>query len=124
MVHDPGPVKAILLALALAACAAPERMQEPQDSVVPGTIGVIVRREQNVVVVSAMRSHGLAAAAGVRVGDVVLSYNGKPVRSEREFYRMVIDSAPGSLARLELLREGAVRVLEVPVGELDTMPRV
>lgn len=114
--------RAILLALALSACA-PAQVRDPQDSVVPGSIGVFVRQEQSAVVVSAVRSRGRAAAAGVRVGDVVLSYNGEPVRSERQFNRLVVDSAPGSFARLELLREGAVRVLDVPVGELDTMPR-
>jgi hypothetical protein len=35
----------------------------------------------------------------------------------------VFDSLPGSVARLEVLREGAPRTLEVPVRELDMMPR-
>jgi serine protease Do len=64
-----------------------------------------------------------AARLGVRAGDVVLSYNGEPVRSERHFYRLVLDGAPGSFARLGLLSAGTVRVLEVPVHELDIMPR-
>ena len=104
--------------VALAACAqAP--VQAPEDSVVPGTIGVTVRQEGSAVVVS-----GVRRGSDVGVGDVVLRYNGEPVASPRQFYRLVFDSAPGSVARLEVLREGSVRTLEVPVRELDTMPRV
>jgi S1-C subfamily serine protease len=117
----------LLLAAALAACAQvpaqpPLPVQEPPDSVVPGTIGVLVRQESsNVVVADVARG---SAASGVRVGDVVLRYNCEAVVSPRQFYRLVVDSAPGSVARLEVVREGAVRTLEVPVRELDTMPRV
>jgi S1-C subfamily serine protease len=107
----------LLVAAALAACAqAP--VQGPGDSVVPGTIGITVRQDGSAVVVS-----GVRRGNEVRVGDVVLRYNGAAVSSPRQFYRLVVDSAPGSVARLEVLREGALRVLEVPVRELDMMPR-
>lgn len=116
----------LLLAAALAACAQVPRqqplpVQEPSDSVVPGTIGVLVRQESSNVVVAAL-GRG-SAASGVRVGDVVVRYNGEPVISPRQFYRLVADSRPGSLARLEVMREGALRAFEVPVHELDLMPR-
>jgi S1-C subfamily serine protease len=111
--------------LLLAACGqapvqAPEKAEQgaAEESVVPGTIGVTVRQDGNAVVVSAVRK-----GSEVKVGDVVLRYNGEPVASPREFYRLVVDSAPGSRARLEVLREGAARTLEVPVHELDVMPR-
>jgi S1-C subfamily serine protease len=107
----------LLLAALLAACAqAP--VQEPADSVVPGTIGVIVRQDGSGVVVSAVRK-----GAELRVGDVVLRYNGEAVVSPRQFYRLMVDSTPGSVARLDVLRGGTVHTLEVPVRELDTMPR-
>jgi S1-C subfamily serine protease len=60
----------------------------------------------------------------VEVGDVVLSCNGETVASVRQFNRLVLDSAPGSVVRLQILRGGAVRTLEVPVEQLDTTPRV
>jgi S1-C subfamily serine protease len=107
----------LVLAVLLAACAqAP--VQDPTDSVVPGTIGVIVRQDGSAVVVSAVRKGN-----EVRVGDVVLRYNGEAVGSPRQFYRLMVDSAPGSVVRLDVLRGGAVHTLEVPVRELDTMPR-
>lgn len=107
----------LVLAAVLAACAqAP--VQDPVDSVVPGTIGVIVRQDGAAVVVSAVRKGN-----EVRVGDVVLRYNGEAVGSPRQFYRLMVDSAPGSVVRLDVLRGGTVHTLEVPVRELDTMPR-
>jgi S1-C subfamily serine protease len=117
----------VLLAVALAACAQPPAqmplpVQPPPDSVVPGSIGVTVRQESLNVIVAAVGKNG--AASGVRVGDVVVRYNGEAVSSPRQFYRLVVDSAPGSLARLEVIREGALRLFEVPVRELDLMLRV
>jgi S1-C subfamily serine protease len=113
----------VLLTVALAACAqaqvqAPEVRRAPEDSVVPGTIGVMVRQEGASVVVS-----GARVGSAVWVGDVVLRYNGEAVGSPRQFYRLMVDSTPGSVARLDVMRGGTVHTLEVPVRELDTMPR-
>jgi S1-C subfamily serine protease len=110
-------MRVVVLMMALAGCAqAP--VEALEESVVPGTIGVTVRQDGGAVVVSAVRKGG-----DVAVGDVVLRYNGEAVSSPRQFYRLVFDSLPGSVARLEVLREGAPRTLEVPVRELDMMPR-
>jgi S1-C subfamily serine protease len=114
---------AVALVLALAACTSP-RIAGPQDSVVPGTIGVLVHQKEGRVIVAAVGKTSPAAEKGVSVGDVVLRYNGEPVASARQFNRLVVDSPPGSLVRLELLRGGEVRTLEVPVEQLDTIPRV
>lgn len=104
-----------LAALLLGACA-----QAPvvEESVVPGTIGVAVRQQQTRVLIAAV-----SRGNPLRVGDVVLRYNGEVVTSARQFYRLVVDSTPGTLARLEIAREGATRMIDVPVLELDTMPR-
>jgi S1-C subfamily serine protease len=112
----------LFLAVVLAACA-PAPLEVPPaaaeaDAVVPGTIGVAVRQQGDAVVVSAV-----SKGSELRVGDVVLRYNGEAVTGARQFYRMVVDSRPGSMARLEVSREGAMRALQVPVRELDLFPR-
>lgn len=119
----------ILLVLLLAACAAkpaPELEPVPtlHASLLPGSIGVLVKRDAARLVVSAVKKDGPAARAGVRAGDVLLRYNDAAVADLREFNRRVIGSRPGTTARVELLRDGAVHRLEVRVLELDTMPRV
>jgi S1-C subfamily serine protease len=114
----------------LAGCAQPEAAApriDPapaEDSLVPGTIGIIVQPDPSGVIVTAVGARGPAARSGVRVGDVVVRYNGEPISSPRQFYRLMVDSRPGSVAQLDLRREGAVQTLEVPVEQLDTMPRV
>ena len=90
----------------------------------PWTIGVLVRDELSRVIVAAVGERSPAAQRGVAVGDVVLSCNGEAVVSSRQFNRLVIDSPPGSEVRLQLLREGTVRTLDVPVEQLDLTPRV
>ena len=46
-----------------------------------------------------------------------------PVADEREFNRLVADSTPGGIARVEVLRGGTLHLLDVPVRQLDTTPR-
>jgi len=110
---------ALLTAAAGCATAPPA-----DDSVVPGTIGIAVAGGPRGVVVTAVRKDSPAAAAGVRVGDVVLSYNGAAVTSWRLFERLVLDSRPGSVARMELRRDTGQRFfIELPVEELTTSLR-
>jgi S1-C subfamily serine protease len=120
-------LRAMAMLAALAACAEPPAPRvEPAhaDGVVPGTIGVVVRDEQSQVVVAALGKASPAAQSGVQVGDVVLSCNGERVTTSRQFNRLVLDTPPGGRLRLQLLREGTVRTLEVPVEQLDLTPRV
>jgi S1-C subfamily serine protease len=115
---------ALVIVCAFVSACAPAPTLLNKDSVVPGSIGVVVRQENATVIVKGVRSNSPAAAAGVRVGDIVLRLDGEPVTAQRQFYRLVLDRPPGSVVRLELLRRGAVKLLDVPVEQLDTMPRV
>lgn len=108
----------ILAACAVGPAPAPVLADE---SLLPGSIGILVTGEERGVVVTGVSR--LAKEAGLREGDLILRYNGTAVRDAREFNRLVLDSKPRSTARVELLRDGAVHVLAVPVRQLDTMPR-
>ena len=118
-----------LLAL-LAGCAQPEAPAprvEPapaEDRFVPGPLRVLVRPDASGVVVTAVGPRGPAARSGMRVGDVLVRYNGEAISSPRQFYRLMVDSRPGSVVQVQLRREGALHTLDVPVEQLDTMPRV
>ena len=123
--------RGLLLCAFAAACAShepPPASGSPPDastpdSVVPGTIGVVVSAASAGVMVAAVAPDGPAAKAGVRVGDLVQRYNGVSVLDTRQFYRLVLDSIPGSRVELELLRDGSAVRIAVPVNETDTAPR-
>jgi S1-C subfamily serine protease len=117
----------LVLSVLLASCAPqpPASVPEPtRDSLLPGSIGVLVRQAPDGVVVAALRPTGAAAAAGVLAGDLLLRYDGAPVRNVREFNRRVLDSPPGTVVQVELLRGDEPQHVDLRVRELDTMPRV
>jgi S1-C subfamily serine protease len=111
----------MLLCALLAFAAQPA--QPMDEGPLPGTIGVVVKREAAGLMVIAVREGGPARRAGLRVGDIVLRYNGAPVADVRQFNRLVAESPPGEVARIELMRDGAVRTVEVIVRQLSTARR-
>lgn len=56
------------------------------------------------------------ARAGVRVGDFILFFNGKPVPDPLDFRREVEKAIPGRTVTLEVWRAGRFQPLEVKVG--------
>jgi Do/DeqQ family serine protease len=56
-----------------------------------------------------------AYTAGLRPGDIIVSFNGRPVDDASAFMRMLADSKVGTSARLEILRESRRLEVTVPV---------
>jgi serine protease Do len=61
---------------------------------------------------------GPAEAAGIRPGDVVTAWNGRPVASRRALQEAVADTRPGSEVKIELVRDGKRIELTVKVAEM------
>ncbi|HEY9201654.1 MAG TPA: DegQ family serine endoprotease [Gammaproteobacteria bacterium] len=61
-----------------------------------------------------------AQKAGIRAGDVILSFNGREIRDSSDLPPMVGRVPVDSKARLKLLRDGKVKQLEVLIEELPT----
>jgi serine protease Do len=59
-----------------------------------------------------------AAKAGIQSGDVITALNGTPVKNSRDLARKVAAMAPGSSAKLDILRNGESKMLSVMLGEL------
>ncbi len=57
-----------------------------------------------------------AAKGGLRVGDVILSMNGQPVVMSADLPHLIGALKPGATARLEVMREGARKNVQVKVG--------
>ena len=56
-----------------------------------------------------------AWGAGLRAGDIIVSFNGRPIEDVSQFLRMLADSKVGTTARLEILRESRRLEVDVPV---------
>lgn len=62
---------------------------------------------------------GPAQAAGIRVGDVIVEFNGKPVASFLELIAMIKDCKIGQQVKVQLLRGEEKLALDVTVGERE-----
>jgi serine protease Do len=68
--------------------------------------------------VSSVEKDSPAAKAGLEPGDVILRYNDRDVTSSRDLPVLVADTAPGSRARLDVMRKGETTHIDVTVGEM------
>lgn len=69
--------------------------------------------------VRAVTADGPAAKAGIRVGDIITTFDGKAVLDDRGFSRAVAATAVGKTVRLDLLRQGRRQSLSVNVARLN-----
>jgi serine protease Do len=101
--------------------------------VVRGRIGITVRRVNwtkdlledfgvpgsGGAVVATVDDEGPAKAAGLRVGDVIIEFNGKPVTNNDDVVNFVTRTAPGTTVPMKIVRDKKVSTLNVKVDELD-----
>jgi serine protease Do len=62
---------------------------------------------------------GPAAKAGLEPGDVIISFNGQPVKDSDQLPRLVTSTRPGATVPLRIVRDGQERTLSLTVGELN-----
>ena len=65
---------------------------------------------------------GAAADAGIVPGDVVLAVDGRSVASGADLAAKIGSMAPGTAAKITILRDGSERTLSVRLGELPVTP--
>jgi serine protease Do len=70
-------------------------------------------------VVTRVTPNGPAAEAGLRPGDIVLSFGGRAVADSRALTRMVGESMPGSSVQLDIVRDGVRRTVTATVQRLE-----
>jgi serine protease Do len=71
-------------------------------------------------IVTAVEPGSPAAKAGVKVGDIILSYQGKAIDEPSTLPRLVGATKPGEKAQLEVWRGGKRERLAVTVGEIPS----
>jgi serine protease Do len=72
--------------------------------------------EQKGAIVSDLVPNGPSARAGLAPGDVVVSINGQTIKSSSELTRQVAKAKPGDVLKLDVVRDGKRRAVEVRSG--------
>ena len=69
--------------------------------------------------VGAVSAGGAADKAGIEPGDVIIGYNGKPVKNSNELVSTVTATKPGTSVPVRVMRDGKEQTISVTVDELD-----
>jgi serine protease Do len=96
-----------------------------------GRIGVEIRpipresidefglKNRDGALVGAVSPGGAADRAGIEPGDVIIGYNGKPVKNSNELVSAVTATKPGTSVPVRVMRDGREQTISVTVDELD-----
>ena len=69
--------------------------------------------------VRAVRAGGPGEKAGMKAGDVILEFNGRPVKDNDDLVAKVVSTKPGTTVPITVMRDKKRQSLNVTVGELD-----
>jgi serine protease Do len=99
-------------------------------SVVRGYLGIIIQNltpelaksfgmnDQKGILVAQVSEDSPAEKAGIKQGDVIIEFDGKPVEQVGPFRNEVALKIPGSNMNITILRNGERKVLSVTMGKL------
>jgi serine protease Do len=101
--------------------------------VVRGVIGVTVSKDRltaetakafglpntSGALIATVNPNGPADKAGLEPGDVVVEFNGKPVKDSDSLVGMVVNTKPGSSVPMQIYRNNQRKTLNVTIDELD-----
>jgi len=85
--------------------------------------GIYPQGADGSVVLTGVVPGGPADRAGLARGDLVLSVDGVTVSSLAELYRVLWRHGPGQVVSFRILRDGALRVVEVTAGDRNAFYR-
>jgi serine protease Do len=76
-------------------------------------------KERTGALVTTVTDDAAADKAGIEIGDVILAFNGQPVKNSSDLVRMVTATKPGTTVPVRILRDKQERTLNLTVDELD-----
>lgn len=75
------------------------------------------------VYISSVQTGSPADKAGLKKGDVIISYNGQELQGARQFRRMVRETPPGRTVNLSVWRDGGSHPFSVKIGSHEDSGR-
>jgi serine protease Do len=91
------------------------RIQEVDDAIAD-SLGL---HDAHGALVAGVDPKGPAKPAGIQAGDVIVKFDGKPIKQSRDLPRMVASEAVGAKANVTVLRKGKEVNLDVTLGRLE-----
>ena len=91
-------------------------MIQPVTSDIASSLGL---KNTNGAIVSQVEPGSAADHAGIKQGDVLVSFNGQAVRDTNTLRNRVAESTPGSNATVVVVRDGGEKTLTVKLDELS-----
>lgn len=101
-----------------------------KGKIVRGWLGVVIQKitpeiaktfnlkEAEGALVSDVTENGPAEKAGIKRGDVIISFNGKKIKDNETLPRLVAATEIGKKVRVEIIRDGKTVAFDVIIGEL------
>lgn len=105
--------------------------QLKKGKVIRGWLGVMIQvitpelkesfelKEEEGALVSEVTPRGPAEEAGIKEGDVIVSFDGKKIREMSNLPIIVASTPVGKIVTVEVIREGKKKRFEVKIAELD-----
>jgi serine protease Do len=90
-----------------------------------GFLGVSVQDQQNAqggAVVAELTNGSPASAAGLRSGDVIVEFDGKPVRSSGQLAKFIAGTPVGRPVKLKFVRDGQTQTASITLAERPGRP--
>jgi serine protease Do len=69
--------------------------------------------------VSSVDAEGPAAKSGLRAGDVIVGFAGKPIEASGELPALVAGTRPGDTVDMRIVRNGKEQTLKIAVAEMN-----
>ena len=88
---------------------------QPVSPVLASSVGF--EGTEGAIIADFAKEDSPAARAGLRSGDVIVEFDGKPVKTPKQLTEYVADSAVGKIAKLKYVRDGRVQTTSVSLGE-------
>jgi len=85
-----------------------------------GYLGVSVQDQQTAeggAVVAELTNGSPASAAGLRGGDVIVEFDGKPVRSSKQLAEIIANTPVGRTVKLKFVRNGQAQTASITIAE-------
>ena len=79
--------------------------------------------KQGVLITKVMKDSP-AEKGGLKSGDVIVEFNGKPVKSVSDLQLKVINTKPGEKIKVKVIRDGHEKVLTVKIGQMPGSKQV